>query len=401
MKIKKLKLLLFLSIFLLAAAVPFFSGCAGRTGVTRLQFLRTEDGTAYHVRVRFGTYANGVVELPSEHRGRPVTGIIAPGFRGGTHFIAVTIPASVTYIASNAFRNTPALTVIMQGLEPPEQHDDSFNNAANTSTGVKAIIVPDAALQAYRTAWSTRASHIHPASNVINDYFLVDDGVLISYFGWQEEVIVPTQVTSISGRAFRNNQGIRRITIPQSVSSIDPDGFRGTSELSYIAVAAGNESFSSRNGILYNAAGTRIEYIPSRLGGAVVIPDGFVSMRVTGQNVNYNFSDAARANYFAGTLITSITIPGSFDIIPADFLRDTAQLTSVTLNEGITRIAPRSFANAARLNAITIPSTVTFISADAFAGARNLTITVPFTEDGTPSGWVEGWNAGRPVVFAP
>jgi|GEM_PF-6738438 len=398
MKMNKLKIFL-ITAFLLVSTVPLLTACAGQSGITRLQFVRTEDRSEFHVRVRLGTYANGVVELPSEHRGRPVTGIAAPGFRDATHFISVTIPASITTIANNAFRNTPNLTVIMLGTEPPKQNN-SFTNIANTGTGVKAIIVPDAALEAYREAWSQHSDHIHPASSVINNYFLVSDGLLVSYFGWQEEIIVPDQVISIAGSAFRNNQGIKRIIINQNTTSIVPDAFRGTSELAYIAVAEDSESFASINGILYNATRTRIDYIPSRLSGMVVIPDGFVSMRVLGQTVSHNFSDAARANYFAGTFITSISLPGSFAIIPAGFLSDTPYLNSITLGEGLTRINARAFENAVGLKTISIPSTVDFIAADAFNGARNLTIHVPFAQTDVPSGWAEGWNAGRPVVFA-
>ena len=404
MKMKKSRWLI-LVLFLFVVCVPFFvgcNGCAGEAGVVQLQFLRPENSnTEWEVRVRFGTYANGVVVLPSEHRGQPVTGIASPGFRGATHFIAVTIPSSITRIATDAFRNTPNLTVIMQSTVPPSQ-DNSFAGLTANIIGVKAIIVPDSALETYKTEWSQYASRIYPASMIVEENFLInDDGYLVSFFGWQGQVVVPASATSTASAAFTNNQSITKITFHQNIKAIAPDGIKGTSELTNIAVSEANELFASVNGILYDKAKMNMLYIPSKLGGAVVIPEGFVPITGTNQyNINYHFSDAARAQgYFSGTLITSITFPTTYTNIFPEFLKDCSQLTTVVLNQGLTRIGAHAFANASKLTTITIPSTVTFIGADAFLGCNSLTIRVSLAENEVPEGWETNWHGGRPIVW--
>ena len=57
--------------------------------------------------------------------------------------------------------------------------------------------------------------------------FEIKDGVLVSYNGCEETVVVPKQVTEIGRLAFKENKTIKHIIIPDTVSEI---GFRSFSD---------------------------------------------------------------------------------------------------------------------------------------------------------------------------
>ena len=74
----------------------------------------------------------------------------------------------------------------------------------------------------------------------------------------------------------------------------------------------------------------------------------------------------------AGSIITSITLSQVYAIGANEF-KGMANVTSVTLNDGLTSIGVSAFEGCTKLNSITIPASVTSIGADAFKGCTKLT----------------------------
>ena len=75
---------------------------------------------------------------------------------------------------------------------------------------------------------------------------------------------------------------------------------------------------------------------------------------------------------FSQTKIQSITIPSSVTKIEKSAFLNCSALENVVLNEGLTSIGQAAFAKSA-INTITIPSTVTEINKSAFALCKKLT----------------------------
>lgn len=385
---KKIGLILVI-ILVLGLSVVVLTACKGQTGEVNLSFVLNEEKTEYAVRSKIG-YANGIApEIPEKYKKKPVTKVDSGGFRGATAFISITIPETITEIGHEAFNNCYSLTIIFKSTTPPVQ-DSSFGG--NLHGGVKALVVPAAAVDAYKAAWPDYASKIHSDALINNDVYLVSaDGLLISFFGDGTQMAVPSSVKKTGARAFVNNELISEISFHAEVDSINIDGLDGCKMLTKININAENTAYSSHDGILFNKAKTTVLLIPDSLSGAITLPEGITQT---------SFEDK---DYFSGTKISSISFPTGFTRIVGEFsgkkgfLQDCTELTSVTLANNLDYIGKNAFGGCSKLTSINIPASVTKIEENAFFGCSKLTINVPFAESEKPDGWVENWHGGCAV----
>ena len=119
-----------------------------------------------------------------------VTHIMTGAFTDGLNLRSITIPASVTVIAGDAFRNTN-LTEIRVAKGNP--NFKSIDGALFSADG-KTLIC-------------------HPNRKIV-------------------EYTIPNSVTAIGDYAFRGCTSLTSVTIPDSVTSIGEDAFRGCPNLS-------------------------------------------------------------------------------------------------------------------------------------------------------------------------
>ena len=360
-------------VLLLAALVclPVFAGCKGKPGRVKLQYIVNDEKTEYSVRHRFGIYANGVVELPSEHKKnlfdkkKPVTKIESSGFRGATNFVAVTIPESITEIGNHAFNRCYSLTVIMKSSVPPKIYGQSFGDGTPGERMVKYIIVPKDAVETYKEAWKSIESTnskgeieynknlpgiIYSMDQVVDKFLIVDSGEggkhLLSYFGGAASVTIPGDITKTGVEAFIHNDLIHEVTIPKNVeigglTSESFGAFDGCRFISKITLEDGNPNYSIADGIIYNKDKTAILLVPQALKADVTIPDTVV------------------------------------------------------------KITSRIFLERKKLTSVTIPATVKTIETDSFHDCSSkMTIKALCSESAKPTGWVEGWNSGLTVEWA-
>ena len=136
-------------------------------------------------------------------------------------------------------------------------------------------------------------------------------------------VTIPNSVTSIGADAFWNCTGLTSITIPNSVTSIGADVFQNCTGLTSIIVESENLVYMSKDGVLYNKAGTTlITYPEGKSNTSYAIPNSVTSI-----------GDWA----FYGCYLTSITIPNSVTSI-GDYAFYGSGLTSVTIPNSVTSI---------------------------------------------------------------
>jgi hypothetical protein len=113
-----------------------------------------------------GSAFNNCISLTNATIGSGVTSIGSNAFFKCTDLTSITIPNNVTSIGVSAFSYCSGLsTVIVEPTTPPTI--DGTNVFGNEASGRK-IYVPDASLNAYKTAtnWSTYASDILPISSL-------------------------------------------------------------------------------------------------------------------------------------------------------------------------------------------------------------------------------------------
>jgi hypothetical protein len=151
-------------------------------------------------------------------------------------------------------------------------------------------------------------------------------------------IILPDTLTTIGNNAFRDCTGLTSVTIPSSVNTIGDYAFSDCTSLTSITVDSGNANYADEGGVLFNKAKTTLVCYPAGKTGSYSIPS----------SVN-TIGDGA----FRGcTNLTSVTIPSNVNTIGNGAFNDTG-LTSVTIPTSVNTIGDWAFYNYNGLTSVT------------------------------------------------
>ncbi len=171
-------------------------------------------------------------------------------------------------------------------------------------------------------------------------------------------ITLPHDLTSIGSRAFEGCSSLRTVELPYKLSSFGSAAFAGCGSLTSITVAAGNRSFSSESGVLYQNNGTKLLQYPAGKQGAFALPG-----RVT------EIGEGAFA-FCEG--LTDLTFTDSVTAIRASAFRGCTALQSVKLPADLKVVNSQLFLGCTGLRDVAIPGSVNSIGAAAFAGCTAL-----------------------------
>ena len=216
---------------------------------------------------------------------------------------------------------------------------------------------------------------------------------ITEYTGNDRDVIVPSSlaeysVTSISYSVFYWCEGLTSITIPGSVTFIDDSAFARCTSLTSITVDSQNQNYSSENGVLYNKDKTILIYCPmGKTEESFTMPNSVTDIgndafrgceNLTSIIISDKVTSIGNSAFNSCTGLTAITIPNSVTDIGTYAFAYCDSLTSITLPAGITSIGEGMFMFCESLESITIPAGVTSIDEYAFASCTSLAyITIP------------------------
>ena len=357
----------------------------------------TEDGFRFFWNGKIGylvAYLGSETELTlpesfTAYDGTEVTSyqIYDHAFHGRNDLTSVTIPDGVKSIGGYAFEGCSSLTSVTIGDSVTSIGSYAFRNCKAEIIWGGTPTITEIGGYAFAGYDGTRIT-IPNSVTSIEERAFYDCTSLTA-------ITIGNGATSIGSYAFYDCTSLTSITIPDSVTSIGGDAFRDCTGLTSIHYTGDMVSWLEKNWHSKVMSGGRVLYIDgTKVEGILVIPNEIASIP------SYAFA------YQTG--ITSITIPDSVTSIGGyAFSGCTAKIiwggtptitaiggyafsgyagTSITIPDSVTSIGNAAFYNCNSLTSITIPDSVTSIVSSAFSSCRALTsVTIPSSV--TSIGW--------------
>lgn len=304
------------------------------------------------------------------------------------------IPSTVQAIADHAFMN---LYKIKDVTIPDNVTNIGFraffhcNNLERISIGAGVSKIPTAAFQNCTENLSeitvSPDNREYDSRNNCNALIESATGVLLL---GSSNTVVPDGVTAIATEAFRKNEKLRSLKLPQSVKSIGDYAFEGCMNLEEInlenVTTKGNSAFNgcafntyryadSINGCFtFRLIGKEavLNYVSPDAPSRITIPESF-----TFEGKEYTVTELREELLAGRTQIESVTVPGSVRIIGANAFYGCTNLKNVKLENGLKSIQNDAFAFCSSLETIELPSTLEHIGRTAFTRSGLKSLDIP------------------------
>ncbi|MCM1297162.1 MAG: leucine-rich repeat domain-containing protein [Muribaculaceae bacterium] len=186
---------------------------------------------------------------------------------------------------------------------------------------------------------------------------------------------IPSSVTKIGNRAFRNCANLSSVALPTSLTEIGDAAFLNCTGLESILIlgnvrTVGNYAFDGCEKLTYVGMQTGVTQI------------GECAFRSCSSLTTIALPDSVQSvggGAFKGcTALKKVTLPKGLTTIENAVFSDCGELTDVVIPEGVTEIGPYAFEKCRKLPEINIPDGVTGIGTYAFSYCQSLSdVTLP------------------------
>ena len=289
---------------------------------------------------------------------------------------------------------------------------------------------PSCVIHQWTIKWSTWASYygtsdsssengisLYRASNYAQIYgdgdgmfyddsvnFVIENGVLKKYNGWQAFVEIPDTVTAIGDEAFKNNTSMVSVSIPDGVKSIGDSAFYGCTSLLGVVIPDSvekigryafqkcsklasaylpvNEKFTVINtGTFYECMSLKEIIVPDNI--VKIEFDAFYNCRnLKNIDLSKNLITVGYNVFGNCKSISNIEIPKSLKNFDSTWGSGTntkygvfggcSNLKTVKFEEGSTIVCPALFMGCDGIEEIELPDTIAKIGNSAFKSCKNL-----------------------------
>ncbi len=224
-------------------------------------------------------------------------------------------------------------------------------------------------------------SQTYPKSS----YQLSSDGKTLEKWIGSESIIDFRKASSLSGvtrinvLAFKNNQIIKKVILPEGLETIDANTFNNCSNLEECVLTSTSIKKLPNN--LFLSCGN-LKKLKISLSGLTEIGENVFNGCRSLETINLpntieTIGDAA----FTNSGLVSFSFPSKLKLIGAHAFEDCNKLKNVSpIPEGVTVIPSFLFNRCKKLEDIKIPNTLTKIKEKAFAETKSLKIKFPFQD---------------------
>ena len=332
-------------------AYPLFSSNA-------LTFTLRPDGKSYEVKAGPGIKEITDVVIPVTHLGKPVTHMEDSSFNSQAHILTLSIPDTIEYIGTKAFRSALNLQKVEIYVAYPGETYETFYASANG-----ALLHKDMGIWYLECVPKGVAKLSDTGTFVVPSEVPGTDGekvtaIKVEAFRYTVDlyhVVIHKDITDIPPYAFNSITSLKSVTIEEGTNPIvfekddqgrypfvscnyietfnlpsnfnmDLESFKsflgGFSRLKAVNIGEGNKNYASLGGILTNLDGDTYIYGPKGFQGTLPLPRTISKIddlafagcnAITEVNIPIWVTSVGKQAFNSNTSITKVTIAGGRD----------------------------------------------------------------------------------------
>ena len=202
-----------------------------------------------------------------------------------------------------------------------------------------------------------------------------DNATITAYKGNATAVVIPSKldgytVVAIGNKAFRSNNNLRAVTIPDTITSIGDWSFSECKKLSDVTLSANLVSLGDR--AFGDCTSLTSITIPKTLKTAYAFGPFNGCSALTNVTLEQGMTVVAPNLFYNCSGLVSIKIPDTVTSIGNSSFRNCESLKNVEIPDSVTEIKDSAFRYSANLEKIVIPDTVTSMGDYVFYGCKKL-----------------------------
>ena len=284
-------------------------------------------------------------------------------FGGCSTLTSVSFPNSVETIGAQAFFECADLTSITFGTGVTSIGDGAFDDCIDMVVSGQVVNLP--------VAFQSESEQIRIFGEVDPAYvFVVASDVITGYIGvLPTALVIPDSVLSIGPSVFGGSTTLSSITFGAGVTEIGYVAFANCTTIT--SITFGESVTTIGEGAFYGCAG--ITEFSQLVGFPASLTNNTDISRIFGKTFDALLVSGTTLNGYIGTLPSPLTIPAGITTIAEAAFHDCTGLTSVDFGANVVSILDYAFIACTALTSVTFPDSVETIGVGAFQQCSDLT----------------------------